>query len=259
MHLKALLLDIDGTLMFKGQAIAGANETLRNARERGLLVRLLTNISARSADQIAGELQAAGIDAMADQIQTAASACAHHVKAHAGASCHLLVPPAMESLFEGVPRNCEAPDFVVVADVAERFDYANLNLAFRLVRQGATLLVPHRNLYWHDREGPMLDAGAFIVGLEAATGRSASITGKPSPLFFQAALAALGVEAHEAIVVGDDMRTDIAGAQALGLEHVLVLTGKGRDHGDTGQAPARHRIASIADLLDHLTATALIP
>ncbi|WAC71679.1 HAD-IIA family hydrolase [Roseateles sp. SL47] len=251
MTLKALLIDIDGTLMFKGQALPGADHMLHTLQHAGLKVRLLTNISARSTADIAQELNDAGISVCPAMIQTAGVACAQHVHARPGASCHLLVPQAMEALFDQIPRSDQSPDFVVIGDIGERFDYRCLNQAFRLIRAGATLLAPHRNLYWHSCEGPMLDAGAFIQGLEAATGREALVTGKPSPLFFQGALDALGVTAAEAMVVGDDLRTDGAGARALGMAYVQVATGKGLDT-VPDLPPARHRIPSIAALLDHL-------
>jgi ribonucleotide monophosphatase NagD (HAD superfamily) len=48
------------------------------------------------------------------------------------------------------------------------------------------------------------------------------------PCFFEQALLSIGVAAHEAIMVGDDIENDIAGAQGAGLRGVLVCTGKHR-------------------------------
>lgn len=250
MTLKALLIDIDGTLLFRGEAIAGANRALQEAAQAGLAVRLLTNISAQLPHRIAADLRAGGIDVAEGDIQTAGMACGAYIRRHPGASCHLLVPDAMAGLFEGIPRDSDRPDFVVIGDVAERFDYDLLNGVFRMLRDGAQLVVPHRNLYWFDGPGPpRLDAGAFILGLEAAAGQTAVVTGKPSAVFFQAALDALGVAADEALVVGDDLLTDIAGARASGLASVLVRTGKGGTPGTPGAAVPDAELQSIADLM----------
>jgi len=259
MNLKALLIDIDGTLMFQGAALPGANETLARARALGLAVHLLTNISARLPAGIGQELRDLGIEADDRHIHTAATACRRHVGSHPGATCHLLVPPAMEALFEGLPRDSEAPDFVVIGDVGERFDYASLNHVFRLLRQGARLVVPHKNLYWHDATGPRLDAGAFVLGLEAASGQQATVTGKPDPAFFQSVLDAAGVTADEALVIGDDLRTDIAGAHGLGMPSVLVRTGKGRDAAPGVDVRPDHDIPDTRRPLDPPGDRGLIP
>lgn len=259
MALKALLIDIDGTLVFRGEAIAGANRALCEAAEAGLAVRLLTNISAKLPHHIAAGLQACGIDAAEDSIQTAGMACSAYIRRHPDASCHLLVPDAMAALFEDIRRDDSRPDFVVIGDVAERFDYELLNGVFRMLRDGAQLVVPHRNLYWFDGAGPpRLDAGAFILGLEAAAGQTAIVTGKPSAVFFQAALDALGVSADEALVVGDDLLTDIAGAEASGLASVLVRTGKGETPRAAGAAAPGVALQSIADLMRHLHGAGLL-
>ena len=50
--------------------------------------------------------------------------------------------------------------------------------------------------------------------------------GKPSPAYFEAALAALDAEPELTWMVGDDLDADIAGAQRYGLKTVLVRTGQ---------------------------------
>jgi inorganic pyrophosphatase len=256
MALKAILMDIDGTLMFRGEAIPGAGHALREARQAGFVVRLLTNITVRSPREIAGELRACGFDVHEADIQTAGTACSHYVRQRPEITCHLLVPDAMRGLFDGARINDVEPDLVIIGDIAERFDYATLNHAFRLLHNGARLVVPQKNLFWYDEAGPRLDSGAFILALEAASGQTALVTGKPSPVFFQAALDELGVSADEALIVGDDIHTDIAGARALGMRNVLVHTGKGKlQRSADGVAPA-HELDSIANLMGFLHSAA---
>jgi ribonucleotide monophosphatase NagD (HAD superfamily) len=88
------------------------------------------------------------------------------------------------------------------------------------------LVVHQKGLFWFDHDGPKLDCGSFIVGLEAATGKEAIITGKPAEIFFQRALFHVGYRADEALVVGDDMSTDVFGAARIGAKSALVGTGK---------------------------------
>jgi len=86
----------------------------------------------------------------------------------------------------------------------------------------------HRNARYQTAEGPALDMGAFIVGLEAAAAMEVTVVGKPAPAFFSAALSDLGIGASDALMVGDDINSDVLGSQAVGMTGVLVRTGKFR-------------------------------
>jgi ribonucleotide monophosphatase NagD (HAD superfamily) len=109
----------------------------------------------------------------------------------------------------------------------------------------------NRNLYWATDEGLCLDTGTFLAGLEFASGATATMTGKPAPTFFTSALELLGVDASEALIIGDDVDSDVIGGQAVGLGGVLVKTGKflPRDLDRADPAPD-HVIDSFVDLPD---------
>jgi HAD superfamily hydrolase (TIGR01458 family) len=107
----------------------------------------------------------------------------------------------------------------------------------------------HRNRWWQTSRGPFLDAGAFVAGLEYAAGVEAEVVGKPSRAYFEAALAELGAAAEEAVMVGDDVESDIGGAKNAGLRAVLVRTGKFREEALTSAAVKPDDVvASIADV-----------
>ena len=82
--------------------------------------------------------------------------------------------------------------------------------------------------YYREYGELTLDVGPFAAALEFATEKTAKIVGKPSGEFFKTALADIGVEAAEAVMVGDDIVSDVGGAQACGIQGVLVRTGKYR-------------------------------
>ena len=79
--------------------------------------------------------------------------------------------------------------------------------------------------------------------LDAVTFSAAVGWRKPSPRIFEAALRALGTEAHRTVMVGDNEAADIAGAHAAGMRAVLLLSGG--NHG-TGDADAV--IAALRDV-----------
>src|SRR5205085_2208063 len=88
-----------------------------------------------------------------------------------------------------------------------------------------------RRRWWQTKDGPMLDTGAFVAGLEYAAQVEATVLGKPSSAYFAAACEALDADPGMTWMVGDDLESDIAGAQGTGLRTVLVRTGKFRPDG----------------------------
>jgi ribonucleotide monophosphatase NagD (HAD superfamily) len=114
---------------------------------------------------------------------------------------------------------------------------------------GAELVAMHRNKYWQKTGGLHVDIGAFVAGLEYVADVEATITGKPSAAFFDAAVASLGVKSANVVLVGDDIQSDIGGAQSAGLRAALVATGKYRPDlvAQSGIVPD-WQLASIADL-----------
>lgn len=249
MPVKAILFDIDGTLLSRGAAIDGAAAAVAHARALGMQVRFLTNITARTPERIAGDLSAAGIAVAAAEVQTATTACVAMLRKRAGVRCHLMVPPAVLPMFEGIARDDRHPQVVVISDIGEQFDFHTLNRAFLMLREGAELIALQKNLFWFDTDGPKLDCGAFVLALEAAARTQATVTGKPSPAFFDSALAGLDCAREEVLVIGDDISTDIAGANAAGIRTVLVGTGKYADGLTTHpDCQASHFIDSVKDL-----------
>ncbi|MBU0738372.1 MAG: TIGR01458 family HAD-type hydrolase [Alphaproteobacteria bacterium] len=224
---RAILCDIDGTLMFGGSAIPGAVEAISELRAAGIALRFLTNISSLAPDALAARLSQHGFDIQAEEIETSVTACASLLARDVDRTVWLLVPDSVRHLFDQCSQTTRNPDTVVVTDVRHGFSYAAMNEAYLMLSQGADFVVPHRTMYSVDERGRYLDAGAFIAGLEAAIGRKATVTGKPSATFFNEALRTVGWGAGDVLVVGDDMLTDIRGAEHCGMRSVLVATGKG--------------------------------
>jgi ribonucleotide monophosphatase NagD (HAD superfamily) len=99
----------------------------------------------------------------------------------------------------------------------------------------------------------MLDSGAFVAGLEYASGIEATVLGKPSPEYFGAALETLDADPELTWMVGDDIEGDVVGAQRHGMRTVLVRTGKFRpDEVEESDAMPDGIVSSIAQLPDWL-------
>jgi HAD superfamily hydrolase (TIGR01458 family) len=122
------------------------------------------------------------------------------------------------------------PDAVLVGDLAEGWSYQLLQEAFEYLMDGAELIALSRDRYWLRGDRLALDAGPFVVALEFAGGKPAHIAGKPSAAFYGEALESLGLPAsRRAAMVGDDLWSDVQGAQHAGLQGWLVRTGKYRE------------------------------
>jgi HAD superfamily hydrolase (TIGR01458 family) len=252
----AILLDIDGVFHVSGKPIPGAAEAVATLRERGHRLRFVTNTTVRTRRDITAGLRRFGVDLREEELQTTAAAA---VRALSGRRVLALTMSSVVGDLDGLDLVGEDADAVLVggADEGEEtsrvFSYMNLARAFAELQSGADLYCLHKNRWWQTSRGPLLDSGAFVAGLEYAAGVEAVVLGKPSPVYFEAALAALEAEPKLTWIVGDDIEADIAGGQRFGLRTALVRTGKFRpdDLESSGITPDIV-VNSLAELPDWL-------
>jgi HAD superfamily hydrolase (TIGR01458 family) len=246
---RALLIDIDGVLCVGAEPIAGARDALALLQGSGLGVRFLTNTTARSRAGTLDRLRRQGFKIADGELVTPATlALAHcHQVGHRRAA--LVMNDDVKRDFAGVEEADHAVDVVIVGDLGTGFCFDVLNRAFRLIMEGAELVALQKNRFWLTSDGLSLDVGPFVAALEFATGRAAYVVGKPASAFFALPLDQLGVEARDAVMIGDDVESDIGGALAAGLRAVLVRTGKFRADvvADSDVEPTAI-VASIADV-----------
>jgi len=226
---RAIVLDLDGTLHYKGRLIPGADRALDDLREAGYVLRFLTNYDSKGVRTIYRDLDRVGLDVDPSEIFCPAVALRRFLEANRDARCMLLLSNELREEFAEYEADGGAGgrvDYVVMGDFRDRFSYDTLNEAFRRVLDGAGIVALQMGRFFQRADGPYLDTGAFVRMLEDATGRRAVVLGKPSPEFFCMCLDHAGVSPGEAVVVGDDVTTDVAGARAVGAFSVLVRTGK---------------------------------
>jgi HAD superfamily hydrolase (TIGR01458 family) len=227
----AILLDVDGVLHVSGEPIAGAGGAISRLRADGHRLRFVTNSTTKSRRQLTEHLRSIGIELEDEELQTTGVVAARQL---AGKRVLALTMPGILDDLEGLELVGMNVDAVLVggADEGEEtgrvFSYLNLNRAFHELQAGAELYCLHKNRWWQTADGPRLDAGAFVAGLEYAADTEATVLGKPSAAYFQAALAALEADAELTWMVGDDLEGDIIGAHNHGMRTILVRTGKFR-------------------------------
>src|SRR3954452_23246419 len=254
----AILLHVDGVLHVSGAPIAGAPSAVKRLRDNGHRIRFVTNSPTKSRAQLAEQLRAMNIAVEDDEIQTTGAVAS---RALAGKRVLALTMPGLLDDLEGLQLVGMNVDAVLIggADEGEEtgrvFSYLNLNRAFHELEAGAEFYCLHKSRWWQTADGPRLDAGAFVAGLEYAADAAATVLGKPSPRYFGAALEALDADPEMTWMVGDDFEGDVVGAQRHGMRTVLVRTGKFRPDAleDAGVTPDGI-VSSIAQLPEWLEA-----
>lgn len=254
---RSLLVDIDGVLVVSWEALPGAVDALRSLRSAGVPVRFLTNTTSRTRAQITEALRQAGFDVADDEVLTVTAAAAEHLnREHPGARCLFLNSgdggADLAALADVVLADLGTPpdevDVVLLGGAGPELTYDALNHALACLLGGAALLAMHRNLLWRTRAGLQLDTGAFLAGLEAAAGATATVIGKPAPAMFEAAVRSLGARPQDTVMVGDDLDSDVRAAQRLGITGVQVRTGKFRSAQLADGEPPDVLLDSFADL-----------
>ena len=251
---RAFLLDLDGVIVLAGAIIRGAAEAVAELERRRMPYRIVTNTSAVSRATLSRWSAKLGAPIPPERFESALSAsAAWTARTFPDEPLYVLASDDAKTEFAGqrLMTHEEAGDngataaAVVIGDSPEEATFDNLNRAFRLIRGGATLVGMHRNPWWLTPEGPTLDSGSFVVGLEFAAETRARVIGKPSAAFYAQAVRDLRKEAgrdlarRDIAMVGDDVRTDVRAAQRSGLRGILVLSGK-HTEGDVDVA-ARER------------------
>jgi HAD superfamily hydrolase (TIGR01458 family) len=253
--IKGFLVDLDGVLYVGDRAIKGARESIDLLRERNYAFRFVSNTTRKSRKTIAGQLTSMGFDIPENHIFTPSIAATALLKNTGKSRCYLLTTLDVQQDFEkeyACVTNTTV-DFVIVGDAGERFTYDSMNTAFCHLMNGANLIALEKDRYWMASYGLSLSAGPFVQALEFATGNTATIVGKPSKTFFELALRDMGLFADQVAMIGDDILTDIGGASAIGMQGILVRTGKYRKEDvDNAVIKPRWIIDSLAQLHDIL-------
>ncbi|MGZ8095949.1 MAG: TIGR01458 family HAD-type hydrolase [Methylosarcina sp.] len=251
--IRGLLCDLDGVLYVGGNVIEGAIAAITEIKRRGYRCRFITNTSTASSASLHRKLTGLGFDVAEHEIISAPRAALIYLRQFDDPVCHLLLADDVKKDFRHFRQSDSQADFVIIGDIGDAWSYALLNKVFNLLMEGARLIAIHKNRFWQTEQGLQMDIGGFVSALEYASRKQATIIGKPSPAFFQAALTELDLPPEKVAIVGDDIDFDIGGGQSAGLTGILVKTGKYRKaYADSSQVIPDLTISSIAELPAHL-------
>ena len=255
MAIEAVLLDLDGVLYVEDEPVPGARQAVDALRSRGLSLRFVTNTTSRPRRRILERLARLGFDVGADELVTPAALAVRICRDRGLRRVALVMNQDVKEDFAALEEAASGVEAVIVGDLGADFGYEVLNRAFRELIDGAALIALQKNRFWMTPDGLALDVGPFVAALEYATRQEAVVVGKPARPFFATILDAAGVAPAAAVMVGDDVESDIGGALGAGLAGVLVRTGKFREDAlaASGVTPTAV-VDSIADVPDLVSA-----
>jgi HAD superfamily hydrolase (TIGR01450 family) len=233
--LKGVVFDLDGTLVRGPHALPGACAAVEKLRTRGLRIAYCTQDTIQTPAVIAERLEKAGFAASPNDVVTTGWLAAGYLAARYGDDpVYLIGAPELRRNFaaQGVnivdDRNCKTARAVFVgSDPA--FTKEHVKAACRAIWNGADFYG-----VGYDRVLPIAGrnvpaSGGLIKAIEYTTRRRARILGKPSREIAAAALRRIDALPGDAVVVGDNVDTDIRMGKSAGCLTALVLTGASSD------------------------------
>lgn len=219
-----VMLDWDGCLAVGERLRDGAVEVTRAAQ----CFAIVSNNSTMTAATLRARAAEQGLEMEAEQVHLAGEALLREaVRRLPGRRVWLLASREMADAAErlGLHLDDRAPEALLVMR-DEAFDYRSLTHAVALLQGGAMFWAANLDHAHPGPHGAVPETGALVAAIQTAAGRRpALVAGKPHPAIFRQALAALGCGADEALMVGDNPRTDLAGAQRIGARAVWVNAG----------------------------------
>ncbi|HEX8025710.1 MAG TPA: HAD-IIA family hydrolase [Candidatus Limnocylindrales bacterium] len=242
-----LLVDLDGVVYRGADPVPGVASVLAARAAAGDDVVYVTNNSMHYRADYVTRLTELGAPVSADRIVSAPRATALYLRERepgvrrvltvgAGGLDRELRDVGLEVVNAGFAAERMAkegldgvgaagrPD-AVVAGVDPQLTYLRIAAAADCVRAGARFIATNRDPVYPTERWIRPGAGSVIAAIEVASGVTPVTIGKPEPLLMEEAASAVGRNAHEAIVIGDGILTDLAAAHRVGARCVLMLTG----------------------------------
>lgn len=248
----SFFIDIDGVLYGGGVPTEKGPQVLEYLRERNFKFLLVTNTSRMTRAQIATKLFNLGYQVQEEEIFPTSIAAAEYLrKRFKKADCFVIGDNSLRDVLEEHGHRTfveEAPADAIVIGQSKWADFHQIDIARRLVVNGAEVVALHRDLTWPDGNIIRIALGPIVAAIESVIDQPVTIIGKPEKKFFTAALKHARFQREHTIMIGDSVHSDIKGAIDSELKSLLVRTGNGIN--ECIPADCCGELATIADLPD---------
>lgn len=242
-----MLVDLDGVVYRGADPVPGVAAVLADRAAKGDDVVYVTNNSMHYRADYVTRLAAMGAPIAPDTVVSSARATALYIAKHEPTIRRVLVLgasglerelrdvgldvvtagyAATRMHQEGIDGRAAAGDpDAVVTGLDPNLTYLRLAAACDCIRAGARFIATNRDPVYPTERGLRPGAGSMAAAIEATTGTTPLVIGKPGPHLLELAAETVGRDPKEAVMIGDGIATDIAAAIAVGARSILMLTG----------------------------------
>ena len=225
---KAVFLDLDGTIYLGGNLIGGALEFLKRCEDKGVRRYFLSNNSSRSVEQYVAKLNKMEIPCNSNDVLLSTHDLLSWLAKNNITRTWSIATAGMRNMMEavGISTRDSDPQYVVLGYDTE-IDYEKISTASIHMHRGVPLVASHPDMVCPSPDGGLPDVGAYLAMLKVTTGKDpVHITGKPNPGMIMHKIVELGLKPEECAMVGDRLYTDMEMAVQAGCVSVLVLSGE---------------------------------
>ena len=224
--IKAIFLDLDGTIYLGGELIEGALSFLGRLKDSGIRRFFLSNNSSKSVDQYLVKLQSLGIPSTEEDVLLSTHDLLSWLNNEGVKETYLVGTEGMREMLEsvGISTQSESPQYVVLGYDTE-ITYEKLSTASIHLHKGVPMVASHPDVVCPSPEGGLPDTGAYMDLFEATTGvRPVHVCGKPNAGMILHKVEELGLRPEQCAMVGDRLYTDIEMADRAGVHGCLLYT-----------------------------------
>jgi len=249
---EAIIFDLDGTLFRGRTAISGAVNALNRLR-RFVPCRFLSNNGERRSATLAERLRNFGFNAEEDEVISSADLVLGYLEDR-GETCRILALTSDDLATALADRGhrivSDDTAEIVVVGVDRHLTRERMVQGLRAVLNGALLIGTNEDPTYPGNDGLRPAAGAYVGFFRGMGFEPIHLCGKPDEWAVRTSLAEWGIgDPSRCLFVGDNLRTDIAAAHAVGSDSVLVLTGvSARSDVETSRARPSAIVESVGEL-----------
>lgn len=224
---KGFIIDLEGTLVSSGTPLPGSIEFINFLNKKCIKYYIITNTVSKTVETWEELLKGMGLEIKKENILYPIVVLNDFIKENDIKTYYFIGPDNLKRLVQRTMDYENNPEYIIFCD----FEYVNLNYEmlnkiFKYIRNGSKMITTSYSNYYISKNEYKMDTGIFVKMYETLVNEKAIIMGKPSQIIYKTALKWLGMDTNDVITIGDDGLTDIVGGKEMGMETILVKTGK---------------------------------
>ncbi len=224
-NIKAFIFDLDGTVWNWNALMPNMAETINRLKAKNRKVYYVSENNILSRSGLAEKLTQMGIPTNEKEIITTPYAAARYFSEKKIKTVYAIGEKGLIDELGKFDIAISEKSDVVLTSIDRSFSFWKLKTACDLIRNGAKLYSTGSAPLWRVN-GDVLPAELPIQkAIEAVTGETATILGKPSDYLKKIVLEEFFLFPEDTLFIGDDIKTDVPFAQKCGFRSAVVVHG----------------------------------